>query len=642
MKHKLLGKPVAILISLAMVFTSLGGLTTAAYADTQKPVKFSVEISSKANDGTQGVVRGEVYSDYTGKLTVTGDKVNAGNAQITVTMTDVASLGVSGTRSYTREIKSDASRDVAMTHVTTLFDKLDKTSVNLTYGKGNSVNYKVTNAGNGVYTLEPEGDAAAVWHAIVNDENFEYGTQEKEDSYVVIGKGSWLKAGNSILEFEENYKEDLVLDNFGDMSALNSNIRNAVVLNSIGETEEGVSFNLTPGTKLAMGSSYAQLKGNASFDFGIENYQAIEQSLKDLRDLSGDTTEELMKKLFGVLDTVFTAVGGTTVESAGNIEPVPETKDPDKQPLADLVKQAIDKMSDKTYTAETYKELVESINKAIDVIADKNATQDDIDTAMEDLQKKFDGLKPVDSETPADQDTPSEQEKPAPGSDPDQKGIDGTAVGQGASAAAADKAITSMKNDNDPVGSKFVPLKLKSTKQGKKSIKLKWTKAKGATSYVVYGNNCGKKNKMKKLATVGKNTYNVKKAGKKLKKGKYYKFIVVALDKNKNVVSTSKVVHVATTGGKVGNHKSVRVTKKVVNKAKKLKKGRTLKLNAKALAKSKKLKVKKHIAVRYETSNEKIATVSKKGVVKGKAKGTCYIYAFAQNGVSKKVKVTVK
>ena len=53
----------------------------------------------------------------------------------------------------------------------------------------------------------------------------------------------------------------------------------------------------------------------------------------------------------------------------------------------------------------------------------------------------------------------------SPGDDPNQKGEDGTAVGPGASAACADKAITSMKSDNDPAGSKFAPLKLKSTKQ---------------------------------------------------------------------------------------------------------------------------------------------------------------------------------
>ena len=40
-------------------------------------------------------------------------------------------------------------------------------------------------------------------------------------------------------------------------------------------------------------------------------------------------------------------------------------------------------------------------------------------------------------------------------------------------------------------------------------------------------------------------------------------------------------------------------------------------------------------------ANTSIATVSSKGVIKGKKKGTCYVYVYAQNGVYKKIKVTV-
>ncbi|MBQ9179888.1 MAG: Ig-like domain-containing protein [Firmicutes bacterium] len=46
--------------------------------------------------------------------------------------------------------------------------------------------------------------------------------------------------------------------------------------------------------------------------------------------------------------------------------------------------------------------------------------------------------------------------------------------------------------------------------------------------------------------------------------------------------------------------------------------------------------------LRYMTSNKKIATVSKSGKIKAKTKGTCYIYAYAHNGVSKRIKITVK
>ena len=151
---------------------------------------------------------------------------------------------------------------------------------------------------------------------------------------------------------------------------------------------------------------------------------------------------------------------------------------------------------------------------------------------------------------------------------------------------------------------------------------------------MLYGNKCGKKNKMKKIGTyTGKSKKLTKVAGKKLKKGTYYKFIIVALDKNNCVVSTSKVIHVTTKGGKYNNPK--KVTSK---KPKTLKKGKSFKLKAKQTGK----KVKKHRVLSYESSNTKVATVSKKGVIKAKAKGTCYVYAYAQNGISKKVKVTVK
>jgi len=126
-----------------------------------------------------------------------------------------------------------------------------------------------------------------------------------------------------------------------------------------------------------------------------------------------------------------------------------------------------------------------------------------------------------------------------------------------------------------------------------------------------------------------------------VKKGTYYKFIVVAIDKNNRVVSTSKVIHVGTKGGKAGNQKKVTVKKSILKKAKNLKKGKSLSLKAKAV-KASGGKVKTHRGLSYESTNKKIATVSSKGVVKARAKGTCYVYAYAQDGVFKKIKVVVK
>ena len=67
----------------------------------------------------------------------------------------------------------------------------------------------------------------------------------------------------------------------------------------------------------------------------------------------------------------------------------------------------------------------------------------------------------------------------------------------------------------------------------------------------------------------------------------------------------------------------------------------TLKCEVKAENSSKKL-VSHTSSYRYYTTNSKVATVSKAGVIKAKVKGSCSIYVLANNGVYKKVKVKVK
>ena len=89
------------------------------------------------------------------------------------------------------------------------------------------------------------------------------------------------------------------------------------------------------------------------------------------------------------------------------------------------------------------------------------------------------------------------------------------------------------------------------------------------------------------------------------------------------------------------NAKSVKVKKAKVT----LKKGKKYKIRASVVKhrKNKKLMPAFHAPkLRYKTTNSKIATVSRAGKIKAKAKGTCKIYVFAHNGVAKTIKVTVK
>lgn len=111
--------------------------------------------------------------------------------------------------------------------------------------------------------------------------------------------------------------------------------------------------------------------------------------------------------------------------------------------------------------------------------------------------------------------------------------------------------------------------------------------------------------------------------------------MIVAVKKNR-ALSVSKSVHEKTNGGKKGNPVGLKVKQnKMTVKVKK-----TKQIKASVISKK---KYSVHIAkVRYESSNEKIASVNTKGKVKGLKKGSCTIYVFAQNGICKKVAIKVK
>ena len=100
---------------------------------------------------------------------------------------------------------------------------------------------------------------------------------------------------------------------------------------------------------------------------------------------------------------------------------------------------------------------------------------------------------------------------------------------------------------------------------------------------------------------------------------------------------TSKVVHSITEGNKYGNPIKVTSDSTKVN----LEAGKSIPMTCQVvLPKDKKLK--EHtLAIRYESTNKEVATVNSKGNITAKAKGSCYVYAYAQNGMCKRIKVTV-
>ena len=171
---------------------------------------------------------------------------------------------------------------------------------------------------------------------------------------------------------------------------------------------------------------------------------------------------------------------------------------------------------------------------------------------------------------------------------------------------------------------------------------------KGVDGYDIFFAKCnhGKtKSKFKKVKTIkkGKKLTWTKKGMKKGVSFKAYAKAFVKEDGKKVYVKRSPYVHAFVRGynKKSTNAKSLKVKKTSFT----LKPGKTAKIKAKVikLKKKKKLISKKHTPkLRYYSSNNKVATVSKKGKITAKSKGTCDIRVITHNGISKKIKVTVK
>ena len=100
-------------------------------------------------------------------------------------------------------------------------------------------------------------------------------------------------------------------------------------------------------------------------------------------------------------------------------------------------------------------------------------------------------------------------------------------------------------------------------------------------------------------------------------------------------------MHVATTGKGYGYTKKINLKSTSII----LKKGKSAYVKASLVSTSKKYNktMKEHNpSIRYISSAQAVATVNSKGKVTTRGKGTCYIYCYGVDGVSRKVKITVK
>ena len=208
---------------------------------------------------------------------------------------------------------------------------------------------------------------------------------------------------------------------------------------------------------------------------------------------------------------------------------------------------------------------------------------------------------------------------------------------------AAEKQITALQNDGDLINTNFRTLAARVTSVKKTSLTVKWKRVKGAAGYIIYAAKAGASRYVRagETGNSAAKSFTLKKiSGKRLKKNTYYKILILAYKNStdgRRLLASSKTIHAATGGGKNGN--PVKLTGLKTSLA--VQRGKKIKLSVKQPADAGK-KIKKYRAVSFESTDPSIAAVSKKGMIKAKKKGNCLIYVYAQNGLSKKIKIKVK
>ena len=274
--------------------------------------KASLSITSGDTTATA-----KVYDDYHAEFILPAGNVNLSTATVEVALTDVASLGISGTRSHTIEIATGLDdENVAldadlMRRLIPGLLEFQGTDVIARIGE-NSAQYELkdqsSTTAKAVIATVDEDTARTVWHEIVNDENFLISKQTPGDSYSIITKGSYIMLGNEMLVFEDNV-DNLVLDDFGKIEENIQAVRDHMKLVNSGN---GNVIFLKAGTILALDSSVATLKKDLTITLTGDTISFGSAPLATLRDET--EKKQIVKDVLKMFGTFLGSINGKTIE----------------------------------------------------------------------------------------------------------------------------------------------------------------------------------------------------------------------------------------------------------------------------------------------------------------------------------------
>ncbi len=267
-------------------------------ADTEK---VAVEISSNGQD----VVKGQVFDDYSAYVAIKkGATVDAGEVTASISMTNVASLGVEGTKSYSKTIKTGVEKKVNLDNylpaftAATVSGKID----GVAYG------YDITAESNdSVYAIlaEPQDKAQAqsAWKKLTS--HLTIGTNGAgDDSYAYVPANAYVQIGTEKLSFVSAF----MLDNVVQGSSLKENFKKAVKLEEVKELEDAQAEIYVPaGAILALSESVAVLNDAVRIKiYGYNDSADVNTILSKLLDCA--TTEDIILTLVTFISDAANAI----------------------------------------------------------------------------------------------------------------------------------------------------------------------------------------------------------------------------------------------------------------------------------------------------------------------------------------------
>ena len=105
-------KVFSVLLAALLAFNSMSIRHLSVVRAEGRETKVEFTVSSQLSDNSTTTVVGRVYDDYSAVLTLPNAEVNGSNATATLTMTNIQSLGITGTRSISYPLTTDINRQM--------------------------------------------------------------------------------------------------------------------------------------------------------------------------------------------------------------------------------------------------------------------------------------------------------------------------------------------------------------------------------------------------------------------------------------------------------------------------------------------------------------------------------------------------